>query len=109
MTEEKAELQQNLQTHRLTVQNQELQQQVPGTGLHNYPPEPVEPDWTHDDLTGSVWVQNLNHEQQNLKSRLDEAETARTQAEEQVRTGLEPDRQCRRSISMRSGDSESSE
>ncbi|XP_047208068.1 ninein-like protein isoform X1 [Girardinichthys multiradiatus] len=68
LMEEKEELHQNLQeeTHILRVQNQELQQQLSELQVQD------------------VQVQKLSQEHQNLRSRLDKVETARTQAHDQV-------------------------
>ncbi|MEQ2218236.1 hypothetical protein XENOCAPTIV_000385 [Xenoophorus captivus] len=69
LMEEKEELHRNLQeeTHILRVQNQELQQQLSELQVQD------------------VRVHKLSQEHQNLRSRLDKVETARTQAHDQVR------------------------
>ncbi|MEQ2240467.1 hypothetical protein ILYODFUR_015246, partial [Ilyodon furcidens] len=68
LMEEKEELHHNLQeeTHILRIQNQELQQQLSELQVQD------------------VRVQKLSQEHQNLRSRLDKVETARTQAHDQV-------------------------
>lgn len=86
------------ETHKVQLQNQELQQQVPETTyIHPHCAPVPAPPGSSDSGTSFVFqlaelqlrsleLHNLAQEQQDLRNRLSEVDMRRTQAEEQVRS-----------------------